>query len=191
MTGGRGTRPIARHGQFRTPRATSQLLKFIAIGLAVILVSTVGVAAYVIHDLTSTVSANAVDIDGQEELPPDIGEYKGGFNLVLTGIDKCEPEYAQYFPGRCDGPDSDGTLNDVNLLIHVSDEPRRVTVVSLPRDMMVPFPECEDAQGNRHSSARKQQINGAYTDAGINCVVKTIGTADDLVDSSCLGFQAA
>lgn len=170
----RRRRTLARHGQQRTPGAVSQLLKFIAIGLAVVLVSGLGVAAYVAYDLTSTVSANAVELDGTEELPPDIGEYKGGFNLLLTGVDTCEEAYAQYFGDRCDGPDSEGTLNDVNLLVHVSEEPRRITVVSFPRDLMLGIPACEDAEGNMHSAMSKQPLNTAYTDGGLNCVAKTI-----------------
>lgn len=175
----RRRRTIARHGQLRTPGPISQLLTFIALGLAVVLVSGVAVAGYIAYDLTSTVSANAVEIDGQEDLPPDIGAYEGGFNIVLAGIDTCEEAYAQYFGERCAGKDSEGNLNDVNLLVHVSDAPRRVTVVSFPRDLMVPIPECEDAEGNTHSAMSKQPLNSAYTDGGLNCVVQTISKLTD------------
>lgn len=170
----RRRRTIARHGQLRTPGPVSQLLKFIAIGLAVVLVSGFGVAAYVVYDLSSTVTANAVELDDTKDLPPDIGEYKGGFNLLLTGVDTCEEAYAQYFGARCSGADAEGTLNDVNLLVHVSEEPRRITVVSFPRDLMIPIPECEDAEGETHSAMSKQALNVAYTDGGLNCVAKTI-----------------
>jgi LCP family protein required for cell wall assembly len=170
----RRRRTIARHGQLHSPGPVSQLLTFIAIGLAVVLVSGFGVVSYIVYDLSSTVSANAVELDSTEELPPDISEYEGGFNMLLTGVDTCEEAYAQYFGERCTGADSEGTLNDVNLLLHVSEEPRRITVVSLPRDMMVPIPECEDAEGDVHSAMSKQQINTAYTDGGLNCVAKTV-----------------
>jgi LCP family protein required for cell wall assembly len=167
---------IARHGQLRTPGPFSQLLKFLAIGLAVILVSGVSVASYVVYDLSSMVSADAVELEGQtaEDLPPDIGEYKGGFNLVLTGVDTCEEDYASLFGDRCSGSDAEGTLNDVNLLVHVSEEPRRITVVSFPRDLMIPIPECTDAEGKVHSAMSKQPLNVAYSDGGLNCVAKTI-----------------
>ncbi|WP_136056214.1 LCP family protein [Microbacterium sp. K24] len=171
----RRRRTIARHGQQRTPGAVGQLMKFLAIGLAVVLVSGFGVGAYILYDFSSTVSANAVDLEGQEQLPPDIGEYKGGFNLVLTGVDTCEEKYKDLFGDRCTGRDAGGTLNDVNLLVHVSQEPRRITVVSFPRDLMIPIPECTDEDGNVHSGMSKQPLNVAYTDAGLNCVAKTIG----------------
>lgn len=175
----RRRRTIARHGQLHSPSPLSQLLKFIAIGLAVVLVSGFGVVSYIVYDLSSTVSANAVELEGTDQLPPDIGEYEGGFNLLLTGVDACEEAYAQYFGDRCSGSDSGGTLNDVNLLVHVSEEPRRITVVSFPRDMMVPIPECEDAEGDVHSAMTKQQINVAYTDGGLNCVAKTVSDLTD------------
>lgn len=170
----RRRRTIARHGQLRTPSPVSQLLKFIAIGLTVVLVSGLGVAAYIAYDFSSTVSANAVDLEGDEPVPPDIGEYEGGFNLVLTGVDTCEEKYAQLFGDRCTGSDAGGTLNDVNLLVHVSADPRRITVVSFPRDLMIPIPECTDEDGNVHSGMSKQPLNVAYTDGGLNCVAKTI-----------------
>ncbi len=154
-------------------------MKFIAIGLAVVLVSGIGVGTYIFYDFSSTVSANAVDLDGQEDVPPDIGEYKGGFNLVLTGVDTCEEKYKDLFGDRCTGRDAGGTLNDVNLLVHVSQEPRRITVVSFPRDLMVPIPECEDEDGNVHSAMSKQPLNTAYTDGGLNCVVQTISQLTD------------
>lgn len=170
----RRRRTIARHGQLRTPGPLNQLLKFIAIGLAVVLVSGASVAAYVFYDLSSTVTANAVELETKTELPPDIGEYKEGFNLLLTGVDTCEEAYAAYFGERCSGADAEGTLNDVNLLVHVSQEPRRITVVSFPRDLMLSIPECEDAEGDVHSAMSKQPLNTAYTDGGLNCVAKTI-----------------
>ncbi|MCE0509021.1 MULTISPECIES: LCP family protein [Microbacterium] len=175
----RRRRTVARHGQLATPGPVNQLLKLIAIGLAVVLVSGFGVAAYIAYDFSSTVAANAVDLEGQEAVPPDIGEYEEGFNLVLTGVDTCEEKYAGLFGERCTGSDSEGTLNDVNLLVHVSQEPRRITVVSFPRDLMIPIPECLDDEGNVRSAMSKQPLNTAYTDGGLNCVVKTISELTD------------
>ncbi|PKQ34885.1 MAG: transcriptional regulator [Actinobacteria bacterium HGW-Actinobacteria-11] len=175
----RRRRTVARHGQLATPGPVNQLLKLIAVGLAVVLVSGFGVAAYIAYDFSSTVAANAVDLEGQEAVPPDIGEYEEGFNLVLTGVDTCEEKYAGLFGERCTGSDSEGTLNDVNLLVHVSQEPRRITVVSFPRDLMIPIPECVDDEGNVRSAMSKQPLNTAYTDGGLNCVVKTISELTD------------
>lgn len=165
---------VARHGQQKTPGAAGQLLKLVGIAVAVALVSGAGVAAFIVSDLYGTATADAVELEGQRPVPPDISEYEGGFNLLLMGLDVCEPEYAHLFPGRCDGPDAEGDLNDVNLLVHVSDEPRRVTAVSLPRDLMVEIPECTSADGGTTSAMNKQPLNSAYMYGGINCVAATV-----------------
>jgi len=172
--------PVARHGQLHSPSAVGQLLKLTGIALAVLLVSGIGVGTFVVGGLLSTVSANAVQLDNQKELPPDIAAYKGGFDLLLTGVDTCEPKYADLFGKRCTGADANGTLNDVNLLVHVSSAPRRVTVVSFPRDLMIPIPACTDANNRTYSAMSKQQLNVAYEHGGekggLNCVVKTVSS---------------
>ena len=67
-----------------------------------------------------------------------------------------------------------GELNDVNLLVHISDAPRRVTVISFPRDLMAPVPACTREDGSETSGASKQQINSVFMDGGLNCVAKTV-----------------
>lgn len=165
---------VARHGQQKTPGRVSQLGKLVGIAVAVVLVSGAGVAAFVATDLYGTATADAVELEGQRPIPPDINEFEGGFNLLLMGLDVCEPDYAYLFPGRCDGPDAEGDLNDVNLLVHVSDEPRRITAVSLPRDLMIEIPECEREDGSTTSAMEKMPLNSAYMYGGINCVAATV-----------------
>jgi LCP family protein required for cell wall assembly len=150
------------------------LMKVIGIAVAVLLVSGAGVAAYAAYDLTAGYASGAVDLEGQEDVPPDIGAIEGGVNLFLAGTDACEPEYAQYFGDRCTGEDAEAELNDVNMLVHISDEPRRVTVISFPRDLMIPIPECTREDGSISSAMSKQPINSAYSVGGLGCVVKTV-----------------
>ena len=139
-----------------------------------VLVSATGIVAFVVSDLYGTATVDAVELEGQRPIPPDISEFEGGFNLLLMGLDVCEPDYAHLFPGRCDGPDAEGDLNDVNLLVHVSDAPRRVTAVSLPRDLMIEIPECTREDGSTSSAMRKQPLNSAYMYGGMNCVATTV-----------------
>ena len=150
------------------------ILKLVGVVVAVVLVSGIGVAAYALTDLTSSVADNAVALEGQEDVPPDIGAIEGGVNLVLTGTDECEPKYAKYFGERCTGADAEGQLNDVNMLLHISDNPRRVTVVSFPRDLMVPLPSCTAEDGSANGETYKSQINEAWGHGGLSCVTKTL-----------------
>lgn len=170
----RGRRPVARHGRLSSPHPISQLLKLLAVALAVVLVSTVSVGAYVVSDLATVYAEDAVEIEGQEAVPPDMGEIEGGVNIFIAGTDKCEEGIAGMFGKRCTGPDAQGELNDVNMLVHISDEPRRVTVVSFPRDLMLPIPECTREDGSTTSAMSKQMLNSTFHYGGLNCAVQTV-----------------
>lgn len=178
---GQGRRPVARHGRLGSPHPMVTLLKLAAVAVVVVLVAGVSVIGYSLYSLTSTVSANAVEIEGQDSIPPDIGEIEGGVNLLLIGTDACEAEYAALFGGRCSGADAGDDLNDVNILVHISDSPRRVTVISFPRDLMIPIPSCTDPETGRTTSAMsKQPLNSVYATGGLSCAVKTISTLTGL-----------
>lgn len=172
--GPRGRRTVARHGELKSPSALGQVLKVVAVCMAVLLVSGVGVGVYLFNNLATSFTADAVELEGQDAVPPDIGEIEGGVNLFLAGTDACEPEYAYLFGDRCTGPDAEGELNDVNMLVHISDTPRRVTVVSFPRDLMIPMPECVDEEGNTSGPSSREMLNSAFTSGGLNCATQTI-----------------
>jgi len=170
----RGRRTVARHGVLKSPHPFAMLMKFVGIVVAVVLVSGAGVAAYATFDTVSSFADGAVDLEGQDSVPPDIGAIEGGVNLFITGTDACEEAYAGYFGDRCTGPDSEGELNDVNMLVHISDAPRRVTVISFPRDLMIPVPSCTREDGSETDEMSKQPINSVFMHAGLPCVVKTV-----------------
>ncbi|MCS3843548.1 LCP family protein [Microbacterium sp. AK031] len=186
----RRRRTVARHGQLRSPGPISQLLKIIGVALAVVLVSGVSVSAFVVSDLYGTATADAVELEGQKPVPPDIGEYEGGFDMLLVGTDSCEDAYAYLFGDRCSGDDAEGNLNDVNILLHVSEEPRRITAVSFPRDLMLPIPECTREDGSTTPAMSKQPLNSAYMEGGLNCVAKTIAeeTGQDIEFAASVTF---
>ncbi len=60
------------------------------------------------------------------------------------------------------------------MLVHISDEPRRVTVVSFPRDMIVPIPSCTGPDGTQYSAMSGQMLNASYMYGGLSCTVATI-----------------
>jgi LCP family protein required for cell wall assembly len=165
---------VARHGELSSPGPVGFVFKLIGIVAAVVLVSGFGVAAYAATDFVSSFADDAVELEGQGSVPPDIGAIEGGVDVLLVGTDECEAEYAYIFGDRCTGADAGGQLNDVNMLVHISDHPRRVTVVSFPRDLMVPIPSCTREDGSTTSATSKTQINEAWSYGGLSCVAKTI-----------------
>lgn len=152
-----------------------QLLAILGVAVAVVAISGVAVGAFAVWDAARSVSDNSVALEGDDagQLPPTIGEIEGGVNMLVVGTDSCEGQDLELFP-RC-GIDDDGLeRNDVTMLVHISDEPRRVTVVSFPRDMIVPIPSCPDGEGGRHAAMSAQMINVSYGYGGLPCSVLTV-----------------
>jgi LCP family protein required for cell wall assembly len=169
----RARRPVARHGQLTSPHPLRQILTVFAVIIGVVITSTVGIGAYSALAIVQGVADNAVALPGDEELPPSIGEIEGGVNLLLVGTDSCEGQDLNLFP-RCANDDAAGERNDVTMLVHISDNPRRVTVVSFPRDMIVPIPSCPSEDGGQYSAMSGQMLNASYTYGGLACTVLTI-----------------
>lgn len=164
---------VAQHAHLRSPSIGGQILTLLAVAVVVVLTATAGTVAYATYDLTSEFTEDAVDLGDDLVVPPDIGQIEGGVNLLVTGIDECEPEYAYLFGDRCTGADSTSNLNDVNILLHISDEPRRVTVVSFPRDLVFRAPGCTRTNGGEWTGGTAQ-INELYGIGGLPCVVAAI-----------------
>ncbi|WP_246159849.1 LCP family protein [Microbacterium rhizomatis] len=168
-------RPLARHGQLPSPGPGRQLLKLLAVSAAVLVVSTLGVAGYAAYDLTASFARNEIAFVGEKPLPPDIGAIEGGVDVLLIGSDECEKDWDYLFGDRCSDPDVGGARNDVTILAHISNGPRRITVISFPRDLMIPIPPCtNDRTGENISAMSKQMLNSTLQDGGVSCVVKTV-----------------
>ncbi|WP_411720369.1 LCP family protein [Mycetocola sp.] len=148
------------------------LLRSLAIALVVVFVSGASVAAWVFWDLTSNVNSNAIDISRPDGIPlptaPNIDAFEGGFNLLVVGADN-DPEQGSAFGER------EVTLNDVNMLLHVSEDHSSAVVVSFPRDLVIPHPTCTDLEsGEIHEARRALALNAAFERGGLACVVATI-----------------
>ncbi len=166
--------PVARHGRLQSPHPLMQALSIAAVAVVVGIASAAGVVGFHLWDAAATIQDNAVDIgnDGDPALPPGLGEIEGGVNVLLVGTDSCEGQDLALFP-RCGIDDDGGERNDVTMLVHISDAPRRVTVVSIPRDTFVPIAECQDADGNT-AGGGTDRINSSYMYGGLPCTVRTV-----------------
>jgi len=175
----RGRRTVARHGALRSPSAGGQLMRLIGVMMAVVLVAAAGVATFVVTDLVQTATADAVDINNGEA-PPDVDQLDDtAINVLIAGLDECDPSW-EWAGERCTDPEAAGARNDVTLVMHISPEPRRVTVISFPRDLMVPIPSCTDENGNETGAMSKAQINSSFYYGGLDCTVRTIADLSGL-----------
>ncbi|TFC55232.1 hypothetical protein E3O68_07160 [Cryobacterium sp. TMB3-1-2] len=123
---------IARHGRLKRSNPYTTFLRWMAMVMAVAVVSTASVAAIAVSNFSQKVDDNAIDIGvGQTNAPaPQLGSYREGFNILMVGVDNDAAQGAAY-------GERDATLNDVNILVHVSADHTNAVVVSIPRDLIV------------------------------------------------------
>lgn len=176
----RGSAPPidARHGRLPRSRAWTSILGLIGASLAVVLVAGVSVAGIAAYQLAQGLGDRSVTINPSDAPIPEIGAYEGGFNMLVVGNDAFH--------------DRDTVLNDVNILIHVSADQTSAIAVSIPRDMVVPFPPCTDPDTGRTSSAaRGLPINNALSYGGLACVVDVVRefTGLEIQYAAMIGFE--
>ncbi|RAY12142.1 LytR family transcriptional regulator [Actinomadura craniellae] len=126
---------------------------------------------------------------------PDGGP-KGTMNILVAGVDRraglSQSQIRRLKLGRFEGERSD-TL----MLVHVSRDRDKVSVVSFPRDSLVTIPShrsngTEGAKGTR-VGARQGKLNWAYTYGGPQLAIETVERStgiriDHYVEVNFLGF---
>jgi len=167
-------RPVARHGRLRRPNLGLSILKFLGIALSVVLVSTLSVAGIAAWDLSRQVKTVHLGNETKIGPMPQISAIDGGVNLLLIGSDSRANSKYHY------GADPESELNDVNILLHISQDHTNAVAVSFPRDTYVAMPACDDGKGGTNGPFRKAKINtalgagGGSQNDGLACAVKTV-----------------
>jgi LCP family protein required for cell wall assembly len=163
-----------RHGRMPRHGALRSYVKLVASVIAVLAVAAAGVAAYAAVDLVNSLKPPlALENESILEGVPDIGAMEGGLNFLVVGSDK-RPASGAFG----DPEEESGELNDVTMLVHISQDHSHVEVVSFPRDMLVDVPECpdpDDPGGEPLSSMSEVKINTVLHDGGFECVALTVG----------------
>ena len=158
---------FVRHGKLRRSNAWGNALRVLLTTALVVGLSGVATAAYAVWGLMSDVKT--VDL-GTEAATVGVGDQslEGELTVLLVGSDSRA--------GQTIDDGEEGELNDVNLLLHVSADHQNATVVSFPRDLMVPVPSCPGPEGEEdyYPAMSEQQLNSTMQYGGLPCVAKTI-----------------
>ena len=144
-----------------------QLVTSLALGVVGVLVVSMGtVLGLTVQNLQSSIIT--VELPGAPEpLLPTIGEIEGGFNVLVVGSDTRVGQGDQF-------EFVDSELNDVNLLVHVSENHDRAVVISFPRDLLLDVPACPQADGTESAPREMQPLNTTMGIGGLPCVALTL-----------------
>jgi len=159
-------RTAARHADRRRYGPWGAVVATIASVVAITMLASGAVGAVVWNTFSKRLDATIVKISETDAPPPDLGAIEGGFNILLVGSDTREGG------NNIDGSGEEGVLNDVNILLHVAQDQQSAVVVSFPRDLRIPYPDC--ALGG------DGKINSVLYWGGLGCVVETVSEFAEL-----------
>lgn len=137
-----------------------------------------GFVGFNVWQLSRTLDSAAVEVydrDGSIYQDPTAAEINGPLNILLLGSDTRANQEANY-------GSSTANLADVIMLLHVNEARDNAVVMSFPRDLLVPIPDCipEDKRSlTRYGD--QMQINQTLDLGGPSCVLDAV---QDLTDIS-------
>ncbi|MFL6071237.1 MAG: LCP family protein [Actinomycetes bacterium] len=104
------------------------------------------------------------------------GDSGGPLTILIVGSDSREglskAEAHKLGTGTAANSAS-GQRSDTMMLLHISDDRKSATVVSLPRDSYVTIPAYTDENGDKHP-ASKNKLNAAYALGGAPLLIQTV-----------------
>lgn len=130
--------------------------------------------------LQSVIKVSQAD-DLLERKPTD--SFSGrAVNIVVIGSDSRKGA-----GNKIDNSDDTSERSDTTMIVHLSKDRKRASIVSIPRDTLVEIPACK-LSADRHTTPQRGQFNWAFAlggqsgsrDAAIACTVKTIESVTNI-----------
>jgi len=166
---GKLDRAVARHGNIQAAGRFRALIGILGKVLIVVLVSALTVTTVSAIQLAGKFGAGQIDVPGGDGAPRKIPPLSGPINMLLVGSDSREGA------GNSAFGDVEGTLADVIILMHISEDRQNAVALSFPRDLLVPWPACPSTTGGPGYYAQSLgQINATIANGGPGCTLLTI-----------------
>ncbi len=93
-------------------------------------------------------------------------------NILLMGSDARTGANAKLHFGN--SKDIKGARSDTTILLHISADRKSAFGVSIPRDLKVKLPTCQQADGTTYEGGAEDRINKAFDIGGPGCTVKAV-----------------
>jgi LCP family protein required for cell wall assembly len=169
-----------RHGNSKKPPRLGKIISFtlktIAVGLGAILAIT-GITAFDVYNQINQdniVLVKPTVTDDSETQPTETpAGIDGPINMLIVGSDTREDQGADF-------GEVESELADVIMLLHISADRTNASVVSFPRDLLVPIPSCPDPKGGSFAAMSRQMINSSIGYGGVACTHLTVQTLTGL-----------
>ncbi|MGX9900809.1 LCP family protein [Arthrobacter sp. SA17] len=139
--------------------------------VSVFLVAGLAFAAFWVIRLQGNIEKAPLGAGNQKTEEP-VNDATDRMQILILGSDTRDGKNAEYGTAE----DSSGYgQSDVMMMMDISADNKRVSVISFPRDLLVNIPECTDQKtGNVYPERQNAMINEAMAQAGIGCAVDTV-----------------
>ncbi len=155
------------------PKGLPLWIKVVSGIVALVLLGGFAFAAFWLVRLQSNITKAPLSAAETRDASEAVANDKSDrLQILILGSDTRDGKNSQY------GSSADSTgygHSDVMMLLDISADNKRVSVMSFPRDLLVDVPQCTDRTNNQTFPARSGvMINEAMAEAGIGCAVDTI-----------------
>lgn len=159
--------PRGRHYKNRARKSKRGLwLSLCCVGLLVVVMGAGGFAAM---RLRSNVSTEALNLGSSMEGGKELAD--GPLDILVIGSDTRTGSNSDYGDSSDSGT---GARSDVMMLMQISEDRKKVNVLSFPRDLVTDIPQCKGSDGKTYAAEPDAQINESLTNGGPGCTVATI-----------------
>ncbi|MEU7987443.1 LCP family protein [Streptosporangium canum] len=174
--GGNGGAPPEPPADYaKPPRNPGRKAKRLSVGAwisvamtGVLVVGTLGAYKFY-RDIDGLIDRDDVESRLGVNRPPETG----ALNVLVVGSDSRagagNKKYGQHMQ-------ADGERTDTIILLHISPNRDKATMISFPRDSMVNVPNCKNPKTKAIIPGGLKQINATFNDGGIDCTWTTIET---------------
>lgn len=152
------------------PRRRRRWPRVLALGVAMLVLSVAGAGWWFYERLDGNIRTDTRTADElrKYEAERPVSVVRDAQNILLIGSDnrggKGNGKYGQ---------DTGTQRSDTTILLHLQAGGKSATAVSVPRDLMVDIPACDQPDGNR-THARFAQFNSAFEAGGAACSIRTV-----------------
>ncbi|WP_420709671.1 MULTISPECIES: LCP family protein [unclassified Streptomyces] len=175
--GGGGSRRRPRNGAGKNGSGKKpgkrKTLRWVAITLAVLILGTAGAGYLYYEHLNGNIrgGSRAGGNSGVKKAAPNaLGDTP--LNILMIGSDDRANEKNVALGGGKNDRDRK-PLADVQMLLHISADRENASIVSVPRDTVVPIPECKDKDGTSYPATTNRPINESLQRGGPGCTLTT------------------
>ncbi|WP_030846633.1 LCP family protein [Streptomyces sp. NRRL F-4474] len=153
-----------------------RLLRWVGLGLTLLVLVGAATGWWLYNKLDGNITEDtsaAAELERYErERPAPLAT--GARNILLIGSDSRSGKGNAGYGG-----DKGTQRSDTTILLHLPQDRRSATAVSIPRDLMTQIPSCLQPDGTR-TGASFAQFNWAFEWGGAACTIRTVEKLTDI-----------